>query len=430
MDIIKKYGEQIKKVSDEKPDKALSMMKVGLDYESLRTKFHPDKKLSKAYKMLNHIVVKNTLKALKEPENSVWVNIFAPVEILQCFGLNPISLECLSSFFSGFQCEDYFIDTAENNGIASTLCSYHKNFIGAMDSGVLPKASFAVTTSMICDGNINTFRYVCDKYKVEDYYIDIPHDYSKEAEEYVVMQLKELISKLEKKYNKKLDYEKLKETLRRENESKRLYAKFLEEQKDRMYPNTLSMNLFMLYATHLNIGEEEMLDFYRLLAKDVLNYKKGNQKSIFWVHLFPYYQDTLKSYFNFNEKYVIKACDLNLDFMEELDVEHPIEALAKKMILNRFNGSYERKIELVEECVKKYDADAVIHFCHWGCKQSSGGVMLLKDKMKEMKIPMLILDGDGMDRRNSHDGQIKTRIEAFLEMINAGGEEDDDRICM
>ena len=33
-------------------------------------------------------------------------------------------------------------------------------------------------------------------------------------------------------------------------------------------------------------------------------------------------------------------------------------------------------------------------------------------------IPMLILDGDGIDRRNSHDGQIKTRLEAFLEILD------------
>lgn len=39
---------------------------------------------------------------------------------------------------------------------------------------------------------------------------------------------------------------------------------------------------------------------------------------------------------------------------------------------------------------------------------------------------MLILDGDGIDRRNSHDGQIKTRLEAFLEMLeNENGTEVD-----
>ena len=41
----------------------------------------------------------------------------------------------------------------------------------------------------------------------------------------------------------------------------------------------------------------------------------------------------------------------------------------------------------------------------------------MKDRMKEKGIPMLILDGDGIDKRNSHDGQIKTRLEAFLELL-------------
>ena len=55
-------------------------------------------------------------------------------------------------------------------------------------------------------------------------------------------------------------------------------------------------------------------------------------------------------------------------------------------------------------------------------------------KLQEMDIPMLILDGDGIDRRNSHDGQIKTRLEAFLEMLGAGDteetvEKEEKKIC-
>ena len=50
--------------------------------------------------------------------------------------------------------------------------------------------------------------------------------------------------------------------------------------------------------------------------------------------------------------------------------------------------------------------------------QASGGSMLLKESMNKLNIPMLTLDGDAVDRRNSHDGQIKTRLEAFLELIN------------
>ncbi|MFA9375450.1 MAG: 2-hydroxyacyl-CoA dehydratase family protein [Lachnotalea sp.] len=432
MEVVKKYGEHIKKNIDDNPKKALNMIKLGLDLEKIRIKAKPEKGLPKAYQKLNSMAVKSTLKALQHPEKTVWTNIFSPVEILQCFGLEPLSLECFSSFISGFHCEDYFMDYAENEGIASTLCSYHKNFLGAADSGLLSKPAYALTTSMVCDGNINTFRYLSEKYDVPTYMLDIPNEYSKDAEEYVVTQLKELISLLETKFQTKLDINQLKDIIERENQSKRYYMEFLQEQNKRYYPNTLTINLFMLFATHLNIGSKEALDFFEFLLEDVKKYPrgKGMGKSIFWVHLFPYYQDTLKSYFNINEDYQIKACDINLDYLEEMDVEHPLNALAKKMICNLYNGSYEKKSNMISDIVQKLNIDAVIHFSHWGCKQSLGGVMLLKEEMQKNNIPMLIMDGDGMDRRNSPDGQMKTRLEAFLEMIQKEEGEKDDRICV
>ena len=113
----------------------------------------------------------------------------------------------------------------------------------------------------------------------------------------------------------------------------------------------------------------------------------------------------------------ISADDFNLDYIEMLDISHPIESLARKMILNIYNGDFARKVDMIEENVKKYNCDGVIEFCHWGCKQTAGGAMLLKERMKEIGIPMLILDGDAIDRRNSSDGQIRTRFEAFMEVL-------------
>ena len=104
--------------------------------------------------------------------------------------------------------------------------------------------------------------------------------------------------------------------------------------------------------------------------------------------------------------------------MEEMDAEHPFEALAKKIIRNLYNGSYAYKADAIASLCDRLHPDAVIYFCHWGCKQASGGSILLKEKMQEKQIPTLILDGDGIDKRNSHDGQIKTRLEAFLEMLD------------
>lgn len=418
MDYVRKYGELIKNTAVSHPDRARSLIRLGLKEEKVRTKLFPDKEMPKAFRMLTHLAMESVLHALDHPEKSCWTNIFAPVEIMQCFGLQCISMECLSSFMSGFKIEDYLIDYAENEGIAPTLCSYHKNFIGGVDSGVLPKAEMSVTTSMICDGNINTFRHMSNRHGVESYVIDVPHEYSPEAEQYVVEQLKELIALLETKTGKKMDMEALKETIRRENESKSCYKSFLKEQKHRYYPNTMTLNLYMLFATHLDIGTSKTLEFFRLLKEDVKTYPEFNGKGILWVHLMPYYQETLQQYLNYQQKYYIQACDMNLDYMEMMDADHPLEALAKKMLMNIYNGSYARKQKMVRHLVEEFQSDAVINFCHWGCKQSSGGVMLLKEEMRQAGVPMLILDGDAMDRRNSHDGQIKTRLQAFLELLD------------
>ena len=418
MDIIRKFGDYIKHTAVKHPDRAAFLIRLGLHEELIRMKLLPKKEMPAAYRMLNYQSMKSVLGGLTHPETACWTNIFAPVEIMQCFGLTCLSMESLSSFMSGFTIEDYMLGFAEQEGIAPTLCSYHRNFIGGVDCGILPKAPFSVTTSMVCDGNINTFRHMEQRHGVDSFVIDVPHEYSPEAEAYVADQLRELIAFCEAHTGKTFHMEDLRQTLIRENESKAHLKAFIREQSHRYYPNTLTLNLYMLFATHLDIGTQKTLDFFRTLEEDIKTYPERQGKGILWVHLIPYYQETLQHYFNYQEKYYLQACDMNMDYMEPLDVDHPLEALARKILLNIYNGPFERKTEAVAALAKELHSDAVINFCHWGCKQSSGGAMLLKEKMRQIGLPMLILDGDGMDRHNSHDGQIKTRLEAFLELLD------------
>jgi len=418
MDYVKTFGNIITRTSENHPAAARKLIDAGLTEELVRMKIAPRREMPLGMRRLNYEAMDKVRRGLRDPERSCWTNIFAPVEILECFGLNCLSMECLSSFMSGFKIEDYLINEAESTGIAPTMCSYHKNFIGGVDSGILPKAAAAVTTSMVCDGNISTFRHMELKHGVKCFVIDIPYAWSPEAEKYVVDQLKELISLMERRTGKKFDIDELRETLRRENKSRAYYSEFLKEIKHRYYPKTMTLDLFMLFATHLDIGTQENMEFFRYLRSDIRKYPERQGKGIFWVHLMPYYQKTLQSYFNYQEQYYVQAIDMNLDYMKKLDPEHPLEALARKMILNIYNGPYERKAKHIANLVRSFESDAVINFCHWGCKQSSGGAMLLREEMQKMGVPILILDGDALDRRNSHDGQIKTRLEAFLEMIS------------
>ncbi|MBE6031940.1 MAG: 2-hydroxyacyl-CoA dehydratase [Firmicutes bacterium] len=419
MSIIAKYAKLIKKIAVAHPAAAFQLLRLGLLYERTRVKRLPPEKIPDAYKYLNVMALDSVRGAMRHPEKAVCVNLFAPVEILQCFGLTPLSVECFSAFMSAFLIEDYFIGYAEKTGMSDTLCSYHKNFAGILESGVFPKPKMALTTTIACDCNVNTFRYLEKKLGVPSYVIDVPYEDTPENRGYLVEQLKELIAYLEKETGKTFREEDLKGYLERENQSLAYQKEYMELQARKYYPSSMTLQLFKLFASHLLPGAPEVLEYYRLLAEDIKKYPDRDMTKIFWVHVLPFYQKSLKKWFDFNPDYQIVGMDFDLDFSDFLDVENPLDALAGKMIRSIYNGPFENKIERIKEALDWLDPDAVIHFCHWGCKQSAGGVMELKKALQEMDMPMLILDGDGLDKRMTPDGQIKTRTEAFLELLQS-----------
>lgn len=418
MNIIELYGDIIKNHMNN-PKTSLSLIKTGLYLENLRTSKFNTSKSPNSLKYLNNICIKYVLEPLKQPNNSALVSLFTPTEILHSMNIYPLFVEAFSSFLSGFTCEDYFIDFASNYGFSETLCSYHKTFLGAVASGLIPKPPFAITTSSICDANINTFRYCSEQYKIPLYVIDVPYEYSADAEFYVTEQIKEMICMIEDCSHKKFSEEKLKEVLSLENSTLNYRKDFLKSLRTNYFPNTLTLEMYKLFTSHVGMGREETYNFYSFQAKDIKNFSKTTAKRILWVHLLPFYHEPLKEIFNFNDKYQLLTCDFSFDYMDTLDCTKPFNALAKKLLLNQYNSSFDRRVTNIVNTANYLNADGVINFCHWGCKQSSGGHMILKDALSKRNIPFLSLDGDAVDRRNTPDGQIKTRIDAFLEILNA-----------
>ena len=422
--VVDKYIDYVKEQTIEDPKKSWGKILLGFQANKLRTKILPKKGLAKGYQKLEAMMMSFVADALSHSESYVWGNIFSPCEITQCFGLRTLSIECLACYLSGYHLEDYFIDYAQNTGIAPTLCSYHKTFVGAIDSDAVPVPQYAVTTSLSCDGNLNTFRYLEKKRGVPFTFLDVPYGDDEASVEYLAGQLEEFTAELERRFGRRFEEDKLKEALRIENETRKELIRFFQLQSEYYYPGELISHLYMMMGMHLLIGTQEFLDLIRYMNEEIKTYPKFEGKKILWVHLLPFYQESLNQCFNGSRDYQIIASDIILDSVEELDPEKPFHSLAKKIIRNMYNGSYFHKAQLVGQLADTLKPDAVIQFCHWGCKQSSGGSVLLKEEMQKKGIPMLILDGDGIDKRNSHDGQIKTRLEAFLEMLDTEKEEE------
>ena len=418
--ILKKFGQLVGSNIEKQPKRAQNLLKFGYAFSGLYTKYCHAKRLL-PYQRYSAVVCNSLIRySLSDPENTAVVNIFFPCELLHAVGIKPGFVEGFSGFLNGAHCERFFIDYIENAGMPKTLCSYHKALLGAAFSKVLPKPKFVMYTTMACDANSITFRELADFWKIPRFIVDIPKSIDEDSIKYVEEQLKQAVSFIEEQANKKFDYDKLKEVIRRENRSRRLYKEYLKDLSVKYIPNSATSEMYKLFFTHVLSGTEEAEKYFALLLADAEKMEKSSDRiRILWCHTIPYWQKSIKEIFNNSNKYQLLCLDLNFDAVIELDEKKPLRSVAMKLLNNHMNGSAQRRADRILQMAKYLNADGVVYFNHWGCKKTLGGAGIAKKILKERGFPVLVLDGDGCDRENVNEGQMKTRLEAFLEILGA-----------
>lgn len=420
--IVKKFGQIVGNNIEKHPKRAQNLLKFGFAfayaYCSLQMKYFPDRYLL-PHQIYSSLVCNRLIRyPLSNPETAAVVNLFFPCELLHATGIKPEFAEGFAGYLNGACCERFFIDYIENAGMPKTLCSYHKALLGAAFSEVLPKPKFVMFTTMVCDANIITFRALADFWKIPLFTVDIPSNNDEDAIKYVEEQLKQAVSFIEENTNQKFDYEKLTEVIRRENRSMKLYKEYLKELSAKYIPNNLTSEMYKLFFTHSFNGTAEAERYFEILLDDAKKMKESNDRiRILWCHTVPFWQQSIREIFNNSNKYQLLCSDLNFDGIIELDESKPLRSLAVKLLNNHLKGSADRRAGKILQMAKYLNADGVVYFNHWGCKKTLGGAGITKKMLEESGIPVLVLDGDGCDRENINDGQMKTRLQAFLEIL-------------
>ncbi|MCC8067582.1 MAG: 2-hydroxyacyl-CoA dehydratase family protein [Clostridiales bacterium] len=418
MQVVETFGHYIEKWSADSPERARRLLKTGWQAQNLKFRFAPDKRLLPADQYLAHLMMDVMLSPLKDPEHSALVSVFTPCELLQEVGLYPYNVESFSCYLSASKTERTFLQTAEDAGLAETLCSYHKTFIGAALSGVLPKPRCIVYTSLACDANLLTFKELAKLYEVPCFAIDIPAGHNPENVAYVADQLRDLAVFLEKSTGKKIDAESLRERTKRSKRTLEGYDTFQKARADKYVPTDLVSPLYSGMTQNILLGTQKEEDYVNRLLSEVEKAGPSKGKRIYWMHIIPFWSDAVKKEFVFNEKAQIVGCELSQVANLEHHSEDPYEDMAMRLVYHALNGSIMNRIDAGIRHAKETKADGAVWFNHWGCKHTLGGSQLAKRKFEAEGIPMLILDGDGCDRSHGGEGQTSTRLGAFLEMLN------------
>ena len=288
---------------------------------------------------------------------------------------------------------------------------------------VVEKPKCTIYTNLACDGNMMTFPYLKQKYQIPGFYIDVPYEKNQDSISYVADQLRELKKFLEDVGGKKISEQSVQRAVANSNEAASYYSSQLALRKDHDPVTSLTNELYAIFMCHLLAGSEESLKYTKMLLEDVKKAPKGEGLHILWMHMMPFLQEPVKDVFNYSQNVHIRACDFVADGFQRMQASDPYEALAEKMVNCIYNGSVKQRIRRAQELANLTEADGGILFAHWGCKGTIGASSLIKNSLENAGLPTMVLDGDGCNPANSSDGQVSTRLQAYLEMLSEGKEE-------
>ncbi len=419
-DIIKKVGEFVAKNIEQNPKKVRSFLNTAYSVSGFQMRHFPENGLLPHQKFAAVACNRSICGPLRHPEESAIVNIFLPCEMLQAANIYPLFAEGLSGYLNGAGSERPFINYAENYGIPKSFCSYHKTMLGAAFSGVFPKPKLIVNTTMLCDANNLTFRTLENFWEVPRFVIDVPAGYSKEAIYYVARQLSELKVFLEDITGVKITKAALAEIFERENNSIEALKQYYKLLENKFVPNTLTSEMYKVFLSHILMGTKDAEKYFKMMLEDIKECpERGNELRFLWGMVLPNWQKSIREIFNNSEKYQILCTNMNFDSLIKMDINHPFQSMAKRLLLNSFNTPAKNRAEELIKMGKRLNADGAVYFNHWGCKQTMGSSVITKEILEANGIPTLILDGDGCDRSNVNDGQMITKLQAFIEMLEA-----------
>lgn len=422
MNIIEKFGAMVGDAALKDPEKARRLLLTGYRLQEQRLRFFPDKEIPSSGQYAALVVMKNMIQALAKPDNAAMVSIFVPGELVTAAGLTPYSVEAISCFLAGTKCEQAFLRKTLEEGFPETMCSYHRVFLGAALTEILPKPRCMIYTNLACDGNMMTFPYLkqtCDR---PGFYIDVPYEKNRESVLYVADQLRKLKSFLEDVTGRKISEEAVRQSVLNSKKAAENYRKQLELRKDHDPVTSLTYELYAIFMCHLLAGSETAVRYTKLLLEDVKKAPKGEGLHILWMHIMPFLQEPVKEVFNYSKTVHLSACDFVADGFRQMQSDDPYEAMAEKMVYCIYNGNVSQRIELAKELARITNADGGILFAHWGCKGTIGASGLIKNSLEKAELLTMVLDGDGCNPANTSDGQVSTRLQAFLEMLEENRE--------
>ncbi len=364
-----------------------------------------------------------------------WVSSGAPVEVLVALGVLPLYPENYGAILGAQKAAVPLIEESEARGYSPDLCSYATGHLGSVFAPHkapmkgLPKPDMLVASNNICGTVVKWYEALADHLNVPLFVLDAPYQHGPQVQDgavrYVAAQMEAFIAWAEKQTRRRLKHKKFMRVLALSNQAVSLWREVREMCVHRPSPLN-APDLFTQMAPIVVLrGTKQCVDYYRKLKAEVEErvergvgavpderYRLLWDNIAIWPRLFRFYH-------LFSRAGACFVCDTYTHaWSTNVHTDDPIEGLARTYASVYINTSVQARARMMVDMAQRFGVDGAVLHANRSCKPYSLGQHDFRlALMEEVGVPTIILEADMCDTRAYTDGAIRTRVEAFLEML-------------
>jgi len=356
-----------------------------------------------------------------------WINVYMPPELIFGCGWLPFWLDGAGGF-SGWMEMDEVFSGADALLPSRDVCTFLRAAAGGLKTGLFPRPQFVACTSNLCEGAPKIARMAAQSSGAEFALVDVPAEMSERTIRYVADGLEAIAHRLCAVSGSKLDIDRLRQAIEHSNAAREHFVEAYEMRKCVPAPVTgaqfVGMGLVFPWGTQdgIDIARSLRDEIAARIGDGVPALPDGEKYRLLWLHLRPVFETDIMAHLERQMSAVVVADTLGRAWWPKLDTKDPFRALAIKVLSNPELAPPEEKIKLMLRLAEKYRVDGIVHFLQWGCRWNYGESGIYRKAAASAGLPFLALDGDAVDKRATPHGQLVTRLDGFVELLESSGD--------
>ena len=333
------------------------------------------------------------------------------------------------------------IDAAEAMGLGSDLCTAIRLSIYYVEANLSPLPTCALNLLYPCDG-APLLHEVIKRNKrwrnIPMFGCDPPYYSDGRSLNYFAGELRKMVKFLEKHTGRKLDLDKLKETLERSNQMFRLWDEYNQLRRNVPSPHGWGIGAPQCFsqAWVYEAGTLEGIDWFKKLVEIAeINVKAGigpvpeEKIRLFWFDLLPFgwvfevlpwleMEWGAVMVMDMFGNYPYTMIDTSNEEQMWLDIAK--RNLFDSPMVRQARGVADNFANDIKRIVRDYKIDVVIWPGHMGHKDGSATVGIMRETCRDLNVPFIHLGLDLFDKRYTTPDQIKDKLSQFFRAMGLG----------